>query len=152
TVPHVLRNPLYHWTHLELLRYFGIPDLLDENTAPAIWAAANQRLKSDELSAHGILSRFRVKAICTSDDPIDSLEYHQAIASSSLPTRVVPSFRPDPALRTGNPIAFNAWVDKLSECSHVRIASFDDFLKALAARHEFFHINGCRISDYGLDT
>ncbi len=152
TVPHTLRNPLYHWTHLELLRYFGITDLLDENTAPKIWQTANQRLQSDELSAHGILARFRVKAICTSDDPTDRLEHHEAIELSSLPTRVLPSFRPDRALRTSNPLTFNTWVDKLGECSNIRITSFDDFLKALDTRHEFFHRHGCRISDYGLGS
>jgi len=152
TVPHALRSPLYHWTHLELLRHFGIGELLDESSAPAVWQKANQLLQTDALSVQGILARFRVKAICTSDDPTDSLEEHKAIETSGLGTRVLPTFRPDRALRTSNPAAFNKWVDKLSQASGVLITRFDDFLKALAARHEYFDHCGCRLSDHGLDT
>lgn len=152
TVPHALRNPLYHWTHLELLRHFGIGELLDENSAPPIWQKANQLLQSDALSVHGILASFRVKAVCTSDDPTDTLEDHKAIEASGLATRVLPTFRPDRAVRTSNPAAFNKWVDKLSQSGGVLIARFDDFLKALAARHEYFHHAGCRLSDHGLDS
>jgi glucuronate isomerase len=151
TVPHTLRNPLYHWTHLELLRYFDISELLDENSAQRVWTEANRRLKSDDLSARGILSNFRVRAVCTSDDPVDSLEYHEKIAASGFATCVLPSFRPDRAMDTTNPTAFIAWMNKLSQSSGMKISRFADFLKALESRHKYFHDHGCRLSDHGLD-
>jgi len=152
TVPYTLRNPLYHWTHLELKRYFGIEDLLDETTAPAIWNWTLEALKSDELTAQGILRKFRVTALCTTDDPADSLAWHQAIAASSLPTRVFPAFRPDKALAVDNPEAFNAWADRLAEVSDTDIRSLTTFLDALKRRHDAFHELGCRLSDHGLDV
>src|SRR5436190_2133554 len=109
TVPNTLRNPLYHWTHLELVRYFGIDQLLDESTAAWIWARANERLRSEELTAQRILKKFQVTAICTTDDPTDSLEHHERIAKSRLSTLVFPAFRPDAALRTNDPVVFNEW-------------------------------------------
>ena len=114
TVPYTLRNPLYHWTHLELKRYFDIDDLLDETTGPAIWDRTSAALQHDQLTAHGILRRFDVKAVCTSDDPTDSLEEHKKIARSGLATKVYPTFRPDKALQTADVPAFNAWVDRLA--------------------------------------
>ena len=103
TVPHTLRNPLYHWTHLELQRYFGIDQLLDETTAPKIWERANEQLMSDDFSVHGILRKFSVRVICTTDDPVDSLRHHAQIRSSGLLTQVFPAFRPDRALKTEDP-------------------------------------------------
>src|SRR5437763_3373361 len=117
TVPHTLRNPLYHWTHLELKRYFGIDELLDENNAPHVWEEANAQLANDVLSAHGILGAFCVKAVCTTDDPTDDLAFHRAIAASGLKTRVFPTFRPDKALNVHLPETFNPWVDKLAAAS-----------------------------------
>lgn len=152
TVPYTLRNPLYHWTHLELLRYFGIDELLDARSAPAIWKKANERLRSSDLSAQGILQRFKVRAVCTTDDPADSLEYHAQIAEAGLAVCVLPAFRPDRALRIANPTAFNRWVDKLSGVSGISIRSFEDFLEAIANRHDYFHRMGCRLSDHGLDV
>ena len=108
TVPHTLRNPLYHWTHLEQKRYFGIDELLNESSAPRIWDRANALLATDELRAHGILKKFRVKAVCTTDDPTDDLAAHKAIAASSLETKVFPAFRPDKALNVHLPEMFNA--------------------------------------------
>src|SRR5258705_7933712 len=113
TVPQTLRNPLYHWTHLELKRYFGIEDLLDESSAPGIWKRANELLKEDDLTAHGILKRFRVRAVCTTDDPTDDLEDHRRAAASELETRVYPTFRPDKAIKTSDASAFNLWVERL---------------------------------------
>ncbi|HWC99231.1 MAG TPA: glucuronate isomerase, partial [Candidatus Sulfopaludibacter sp.] len=113
TVPHTLRNPLYHWTHLELSRYFGIDTLLDEKTAPEIWEKANALLAGDGLRAHGILDRFKVKAVCTTDDPTDDLSCHKAIAASGLATKVFPTFRPDKALNVHMPELFNGWVQRL---------------------------------------
>lgn len=151
TVPHTLRNPLYHWTHLELLRYFDVEELLDEKTAPGIWERANERLASDELSTQGILKRFRVRAVCTTDDPAGSLQYHYQIRTSGLATRVFPTFRPDRALRTANVAAFNEWTDRLGASANISIARLPQFLDALRKRHQDFHECGCRASDHGLD-
>lgn len=151
TVPHTLRNPLYHWSHLELKRYFDIDALISAETAPEIWEAGNERLKSDALSAHGILESFQVKVVGTTDDPTDSLDHHQAIQELGIGTKVVPTFRPDKGLLVDRPDAFNAWVDALSEVSGVAIDSFTSFLDALKSRHEFFHEMGGRLSDHGLE-
>src|SRR3984957_6840252 len=150
TVPYTLRNPLYHWTHLELQRYFGITELLDVNSAQRIWEQANSVLQGS-LDVYGILQKFNVKTIGTTDDPADSLEYHAQIAASSLPTRVVPAFRPDAALRVDAPAAFNAWTDRLAAAADKHIDSFATFLGALEQRVQDFHAIGCRISDHGLD-
>ena len=151
TVPYTVRNPLYHWTHLEILRYFGIDQLLDEATAPEIWKRANAKLQTAELTAQGILRKFNVTALCTTDDPTDSLEYHERIQTSGFATRVFPAFRPDAALRTADPTAFNAWVDRLQASADADIVDFAGFLEALESRHDFFHEHGCRLSDHGLD-
>jgi len=151
TVPHTLRNPLYHWTHLELLRYFDIAELLDPASAPKIWQHANQCLKSETLTPRGIVTKFRVDAICTSDDPTDSLEPHRRLAASDFAVRVFPTFRPDRALRTANPAAFNQWAEKLSQSAETPLKRFSDFLRALRERHDYFHRHGCRLSDHGLD-
>ena len=150
TVPRCLRNPLYHWTHLELRRYFDIDVLLDENSAPAVWKAANERLQSDELSAHGILARFDVRAVCTTDDPADPLDHHATIAASGLATKVYPTFRPDRALQVDEAAAFNGWVNKLAATAGMPINEFADFLRALEKRHQDFHDVGGRLSDHGL--
>jgi glucuronate isomerase len=150
TVPYTLRNPLYHWTHLELQRYFGITELLDAASAPRIWDQANSILRSD-LDVHGILRKFDVHTIGTTDDPADSLEYHAKMAASSLPTRVLPTFRPDAALRVDTPQSFNAWVDRLAIAASTDINSFTSFLDAIEQRVVDFHAIGCRLSDHGLD-
>jgi len=151
TVPRTLRNPVYHWTHLELARYFGIYDLLDERSAPAIWKKANEQLQSEELTPQGILKKFKVTVLCTTDDPVSSLEYHERIENSGLGTRVFPAFRPDNALRTHNPIAFNQWTDRLAARTGRNIARLVDFQNALRERHDEFHRHGCRLSDHGLN-
>lgn len=151
TVPHTLRNPLYHWTHLELKRYFGIDELLDETTAPTIWVRANEMLAGEELTAHGILLKFGVKALCTTDDPADDLGHHGAIAASGLETRVYPAFRPDKALNVHQPEAFNSWVERLSAASNIEISRLAKFLDALRQRHDYFHEMGARLSDHGID-
>jgi glucuronate isomerase len=151
TVPYTLRNPLYHWTHLELARYFGIYELLDEKTAPRIWEKANELLHSDKLSTQGILKRFHVAVVCTTEDPVTPLEFHEQIGRSGLSTRVFPAFRPDQALRTQDPRAFNEWADQLGAAVGLKIAHLPDFLDALRARHDDFHRHGCRLSDHGLE-
>ena len=149
TVPYTLRNPLYIWTHLELRRYFGISEQLDERSAPAIWERANSVL-NDGLTAHAILQKFRVELVCTTDDPTDDLRHHQAIARSNLQTRVLPTFRPDQALAIGRP-DFLPWIEGLSKAAKVDVGDLNSLLQALRSRHEFFHSVGCRLSDHGLD-
>ena len=151
TVPQCLRNPLYHWTHLELKRYFGIDELLNEGSADRIWAAANEALTSPQLSARGILGKFGVKAVCTTDDPADPLTYHQQIAASGLATKIYPTFRADRVMDPHQPDVFNPWVDKLAKTANVHIAQFKDLLDALGKRHQDFHDLGGRLSDHGLD-
>lgn len=152
TVPYTLRNPLYHWSHLELLRYFGIDDLITEENAKSIWERANAKLATPELSVHGILKANKVALICTTDDPIDTLEYHQAIKKSGIATRVYPTFRPDKALTVATPAVFNAWCDQLTKVSAVDTGSFKGFLAAIKQRHDFFHEFGGRLSDHGLEA
>ncbi len=151
TAPHTLRNPLYHWTHLELQRYFGIKDLLDESTAPRIWDRANELLAGEDLRAQGILRKFKVKAVCTTDDPTDDLSCHKAMAASRLSTKVFPAFRPDKALNVHNPELFNPWVAKLEAASNTSIGGFAQFLDAIKQRHDAFHAMGSRLSDHGLN-
>jgi glucuronate isomerase len=149
TVPYTPRNPLYHWTHLELQRYFGITELLDETSAPKIWGLANTVL-SGGLTAQAILQKFSVEIVCTTDDPTDDLRHHQALAKSDLQTRVFPAFRPDKALAIGE-AEFLPWVDNLSKVANVDVRNLETFLRALQSRHESFHSLGCRLSDHGLD-
>ncbi len=151
TVPFTLRNPLYHWTHLELKRYFGVDELLDETTAPGIWEQANQQLLTGDLTAQGILRKFQVEALCTTDDPADSLIYHERLAAGNTSTRVFPTFRPDQALRIGDPAAYKNWVDKLGTAAGIEIRSLSQLLSALRNRHDYFDQHGCRLSDHGLD-
>lgn len=150
TVPLTLRNPLYHWTHLELKRYFGINELLNESSAERIWNQANEQLASPALTTHGILKRFNVRALCTTDDPSDDLRHHQALAKSRCETKVFPAFRPDKALGVQEPEAFRNWVQKLERAGGIEITGLPRFLEALETRHRFFHEQGCRLSDHGL--
>lgn len=151
TVPQTLRNPLYHWTHLELRRYFGIDELLNEETAPAIWDTTCEMLAQPELSARGILKRFQVRALCTTDDPTDDLQWHQKCKKDGFDVGVFPTFRPDKALAVHQPEAWNAWCDKLGEASGIEVKSYSTLLLALEKRHDYFHEHGCRLSDHGLN-
>lgn len=151
TVPATLRNPLYHWTHLELKRYFDIDVLLDESTAEAVWSRARERLAGNDLTAAAIPAKFKVRAICTTDDPTDDLAHHRAIAASGAAVKVFPAYRPDRALQVHMPPAFNAWVDRLAAVSGMAISNFAHFLDALTQRHDYFHSLGCRLSDHGLE-
>jgi len=150
TVPQTLRNPLYHWTHLELARYFGISELLDESTAESIWNRANEQLAGD-LTAWGIARKFDVRAVCTTDDPADGLEHHEALARSSLKTKMYPTFRPDKALIVHQPEAWKSWTAKLSATAGHEISNFASFLEAIAKRHAAFAAIGGRLSDHGLN-
>jgi glucuronate isomerase len=148
TVPQTLRNPLYHWTHLELRRYFGITELLNPSTAPRIWARANECLRDGALTARGILAKFKVIALCTTDDPADSLDHHQTLRASGL--RVFPTFRPDAALQVDAPAQFQGWIERLGTTAGVKIRTVTDLLEALSQRHHAFHLMGGRLSDHGL--
>jgi glucuronate isomerase len=150
TVPHTLRNPLYHWTHLELKRAFGIGEILDGRSAARVWKQANARLP--KLRVHDLLAKFKVAVVCTTDDPADSLDLHARIRASKLKTRVYPAFRPDRALALDPPAGFNAWVDRLEGAAGSPIRTFDDLLAALKKRHDDFHAAGCRLSDHGMET
>ncbi len=152
TVPDTLRNPLYHWTHIELVRYFGISDALNPSTAEGIWEKANAMLATDELRAWGILNKFQVKAVCTTDDPVDDLGYHTAYAAAGQTAKMYPAYRPDKALTVHQPELFNAWVSKLEAAANVEIRNYNSFLDALKQRHDFFHSMGGRLSDHGLNT
>lgn len=154
TVPKTLRNPLYHWTHLELAFPFGIRDkLLDGTTAAAIYAECNARLGEDAFHAQGLLRQFNVAAVCTTDDPVDSLEHHLAFRNQpTKSTRLFPTWRPDRAIATENVVAYNQWLDELAAASNVDIVKRSDLLEALRQRQAFFHEVGCRISDHGVET
>jgi glucuronate isomerase len=155
TVENLAGNPLYHWTHLELQRYFGIYEPLTEKSAPGIWEKANALLQTPQLSVKGIFEKLNVYAVGTTDDPVDSLEYHKAIAQGTAPigridTRIIPSFRPDLALNM-NTSGFAGYIESLSKASGIAIKSSDDVLAALEKRLDFFIEAGCRSSDHGLE-
>jgi len=161
TVPKTLRNPLYHWTHLELRRPFGITNrLLSPETAKSIWNECNAKLQQPEFTARGIMRQMNVELVCTTDDPIDSLEYHQKIADDeSFGIRVLPTFRPDKAMPVSHPASssltgksaaiYNEYLDRLADVTGIPIHSDEDLVAALKKRHNFFHENGCRLSDHG---
>lgn len=154
TVPKTLRNPLYHWTHLELKHPFGISDrLLNGSTARGIWDECNEKLRDPAYSCRGIIKYFNVALICTTDDPVDSLEHHKAIASDpSFNVTVLPAWRPDKAMAVEDPSAFNAYVDKLGQVADIDIRDFSTYVQALRKRHDFFASMGCRVSDHGIET
>ena len=152
TVPHTLRNPLYHWTHLELQRYFGIHELLNPDSAAAIYDKAGEMLQSSEFSVKSLIRKMNVEVICTTDDPVDSLEHHRRISESGFETRVLPAWRPDRSMAVEDPEAYNLYLDRLEEASNLSIGTYMDLLTALNERHEFFHEMGCRISDHGLES
>ena len=153
TVPYTVRNPIYHWTHLELKRFFDIDELLCESNAEAVWNECNQQIQTrDELTTQGILKKFNVTALCTTDDPVDSLEYHQQVAQTDFQTKVYPAFRPDWALFVHRPVEFIEWLNKLSRVVDRPVETLADLLAALRARHDFFHSLGCRLSDHGCES
>jgi glucuronate isomerase len=151
TIPKAVRNPHYHWTHLELKRHFDCDLVFSEKTAEAIWEIGKAKLAEPAFSAQGILKKFGVAVLGTTDDPTDSLEHHRAFAASGHPTKMFPTFRPDKAMKTDDPAAWNAWTDRLGAAANREIGSFGSFVEALADRHAFFHEAGCRLSDHGID-
>lgn len=151
TVPYTLRNPLYHWTHLELQRYFGITDVLNPQSADRIYDTCSARLNTPEFSTHGLLRKMNVETVCTTDDPVDSLEHHRTIAESGLGVSILPAFRPDNAMAVENPAVYNQYLSRLESASGLSISSYNDLLCALRNRHDFFSENGCTLSDHGLE-
>jgi glucuronate isomerase len=153
TVPHTLRNPLYHWTHMELKRPFGITNrLLTGSTAGGIWEECNALLATPDFSSRGLISKANVRLICTTDDPLDTLEHHHAIAEdSSWNVRVLPTFRPDKAMAVHAPAIFRPWIESLEELQNATVKSYSDLVYALGQRHDFFHAHDCRVSDHGLE-
>ncbi len=151
-VPQTLRNPLYHWTHLELKRPFGISDrLLNPATAQGIWDECNEKLAEDVFSSRGIMWQMNVVLACTTDDPTDSLDAHRRIREDdSFSTQVLPTFRPDRAMAVEDSEAFNQWVDRLEEAADMEVQDFSAFIEALRSRHDYFHEHGCRLADHGL--
>ncbi|WMI66306.1 glucuronate isomerase [Aestuariibaculum sp. YM273] len=150
TVPYTMRNPLYHWTHLELTRYFGITDLLSEKTAEKIWDQTQEQLTSGDYSCRQLLNKVNAEVVCTTEDPTDTLEHHQAIAKSDFNVKVSTSFRPDKAILI-NADGYNDYVNALGKSAEVEINSYDDLLGALRKRIEYFNANGCSLCDHGLD-
>jgi glucuronate isomerase len=150
TVPATIGNPLYHWTHLELLRYFDITELLSPSTAKDIYEKASALLRTDEFSTRSIIRKMNVEIICTTDDPADNLEHHRKL-KDSFEIKVLPTFRPDNVIKTEDPDKFIKYVRKLEHASATEIQNFDSLIEVLDKRHNFFHEMGCRLSDHGLD-
>jgi len=151
TVPFTMRNPLYHWTHMELQKPFGVNDLLNADSAKEIYNKCTALLQKDDFSCQGLLKQFKVEVVCTTDDPTDSLEHHQAIKASGLNIKVLPTFRPDKAMAVENSKSFNTYVNKLGEIADIEITDLKSFVDAIKVRHDFFAEMGGKLSDHGLE-
>lgn len=151
TVPYTMRNPLYHWTHLELQRYFGVKEILNPNSAKAIYEQCSALLQDPSYSTQGLIQKMNVRVICTTDDPIDNLEWHQKIKDSNFSVKVFPAFRPDKAMEVSNAAIFALYVKKVEEVTNTTITNLPDYLAALKNRHDYFATMGCNVSDHGLE-
>jgi glucuronate isomerase len=151
TVPFTMRNPLYAWTHLELKRVFGISRILNHSTAPEIWEECTDLLRKPEYSARGLMKKFKVEVICTTDDPVDNLEHHIKLKKSDFGINVLPAWRPDKAMAVEDPLKFSEYINKLSEVSDTEIKGFNSLIAALRKRHQFFANAGCLLSDHGIE-
>jgi glucuronate isomerase len=151
-VPYTLRNPLYHWTQLELQRYFGIHELLDQENAMEIYKITNEQVTSPEFSTQSLLSKMNVKIVCTTDDPTDSLEHHRNFRNSGTSLKMFPAFRPDRSYTINSPNEYRIYLSKLGDASGINIQNYDDLLLALQNRVNFFHEIGGRLSDHGLEN
>ena len=151
TVPDTLRNPLYHWTHLELQRYFDIHELLNPESATKIYQKAGEMLQSEDYSVRKLIRKMNVEVICTTDDPVDSLEHHQKIREDGFETKVLPAWRPDKSMAVEDAVTYNLYLDTLEQAADTTISTFMGLLTALQNRHDYFHQMGCRISDHGLE-
>ena len=153
TVPYTFRNPLYHWTHLELKTAFGINKTLNPENAREIYDECNEQIKNDaKFTPRGLMKHYNVKVVCTTDDPVDTLEYHKQVAAdATMETKMLPTWRPDKAMAVEVPANFKAYVDKLSDVSGKSINNFNDYIDAIQARHDFFASMGCKLSDHGIE-
>jgi glucuronate isomerase len=151
TVPYTLRNPLYHWTHLELQRYFDIYEILSPATARKIYDECTAKLQTPEYSVRNLLRKMNVVTVATTDDPTDDLSYHQQIKADGFEIKILPAFRPDKAMNADNLYALNIYISKLEEVAHTDIHTYEDYLAALKGRHDYFAANGCVLSDHGLE-
>jgi glucuronate isomerase len=151
TVPYTMRNPLYHWTHLELKRAFGVDKLLNPGTVKEIYDVCTEKLSTPEYSARGLMKMFNVKVVCTTDDPADTLEHHLSLKNEGFEIKVLPTWRPDKAMAVENPKEYRAYVEKLADVSGVTIHKFMDLIEALRKRHDFFASVGCKLSDHGIE-
>jgi len=151
TVPYTLRNPLYHWTHLELQRYFDIHEVLSGDNAERIYNECTAKLQTPEYSVQNLLRKMKVETLCTTDDPLDSLEFHQKIKNDGVDIKVLPAFRPDKAMNADDVAGLNTYINKLAELTGTGIDDLDAYLSALKARHDYFAANGCSVSDHGLE-
>lgn len=152
TVPYTMRNPLYHWTHLELSRVFGIDKLLCPATAREIFEECNAKLATQEFRGQALIRKFNVDVVCTTDDPADDLRWHKKIAAEPFGTKVIPAWRPDKAMAIENPETYKAYLKQLGEAAGMEIDSYTDLQEALKKRHDYFAANGCKLSDHGLET
>ena len=150
TIPMTIRNPLYHWTHLELQRYFNITEILSKKTCKKIYENCTSLLKTKEYSIRNLLLKMNVKVVCTTDDPLDSLEHHEKIKKDGFKVKVLPTFRPDKAMAVNNTKDYGKYIKKLSEISGIEIKNFSSLIEAIDSRHKFFHIKGCRVADHGV--
>ena len=150
TMEVLLKNPLFDWSHLELARYFGVEERLSRATAESIWERCNARLREPGFSARGFMVRSNVKAVCTTDDPVDTLEHHKAVDDSGFAVRVLPTWRSDKAGKIDEPALWNDWMDRLAAAAGTPVRTWDDFLDAMDKRHAFFESRGCVVSDYGI--
>ncbi len=151
TVPYTMRNPLYHWTHLELKTAFGIEKLLSPKTAREIYDECNEKLKLPEYSARGLMRHYKVEAVCTTDDPVDTLEHHIKTRNDGFEIKMLPTWRPDKAMAVENAANFRAYIEQLAAVSGITISTYDDVLAALRKRHDFFAEQGCKLSDHGIE-
>lgn len=151
TVPYTLRNPLYHWTHLELQRYFNINEVLNERSAAGIYEECNSKLQTEEYSVRNLLRKMKVKVVCTTDDPVDSLEFHKQVKEDGYEMKLFPAFRPDKAMNVDDADTFNNYVKRLEAVAGVSVTRYADYLSALKKRHDFFASMGCTVSDHGLE-
>ena len=152
TMPYAMRNPLYHWSHLELSRVFGINKILKPETAREIYDECNAMLATEDFRGQALIRKFDVEVVCTTDDPADDLRWHRQIAEHPFGTKVLPAWRPDKAMAIENPAAYKVYLEKLGEAAGMEIASYADLCEALQKRHDFFASMGCRLSDHGMDT
>ena len=151
TVPYTMRNPLYHWTHLELLRYFDVKEILNPASAKKIYDHCTERLQTSEYSIRSLLKKMNVRVICTTDDPVDDLVHHRKLKDENFEIKILPAFRPDKAMQSENVTVLNSYIDRLEAASNVSVSNLQDYLGALKKRHDYFAENGCSVSDHGLE-